>query len=383
MKIKSNGLVIGVSALLVGFAFGHWVMPGAREGAARPETVARSTPAPSLTSKGLEEAVVATAATDSARHRSELSALNGVLQDHGSGHLRALTDYVDNLAPADLAAALLAARKLPEGADRDLAMRLLVARWADTDPDAALAFAAKHKEFDQLTDDIFQQLATTNLTAALARAETITDPNLHYQALRGALGVMAASDPAGALRLAAASPNVPHTEPLSSMIYRQWSETDPAAAAVSAAQDTANTGWRSPLGQVLRNWADQDPQAALNYAMTLSDAGAQARSIGDIVRHWSEQDPGAAASWINTVSAGGVRDAAAAAFASSVASTDLPTAVGWAQSISDDSVRTSALQRVSRRVIWRDPDNGAATLQSAGVPTEIIQNLPPPGNRGR
>lgn len=274
-------------------------------------------------------------------------------------------------------------RKLPEGAERALALQLLVARWTDADSDAALAFAATHQEFDQLTGDIFQQLATNDLTGALARAEAITDPALRFQAMRGALGVMATSDPAGALRLAAGVENLPRTEPLSAMIYRQWSETDPTAAAASAAQNTTDTGWRSPLGQVLRTWAKQDPPAALNYALTISDANTQSRSVGDIVRRWSEQDAGSVASWINTVPAGNVRDAAAAAFASSVASTDLPTAVGWAQSISDDSARNSALQRVSRRVIWRDPANGAATLQSAGVPPEIIQNLPPPhgGNR--
>lgn len=378
MKFTMNGSVIAIGALLVGFAFGHWVMPSAPVQVATQKTTSRPQ-APSLTNKEPSARIHAIGPTDSARHRSELSALNALLQEHGSGHLRALTDYVDNLVPADLAAALLAVRKLPDGADRDLTMRLLAARWADVDPEAALAFAVKHKEFDQLTGDIFQQLATSNLTSALARAQALTDPNLHYQALRGALGVMAASDPAGALRLAAGTANLPRTEPLSSMIYRQWSETDPAAAAASAAQDTtSNNGWRSPLGQVLRNWANQDPQAALTYAMTLGDASAQSRSVGDIVRRWSEQDAGAAAGWINTVPAGNVRDAAAAALASSVASTDLSTAVGWAQSITDDSARTSALQRVSRRVIWRDPTNGAATLQSAGVPPEIIQNLPPP-----
>lgn len=368
-------VVVGLGALLVGFAVGHWVIPATT----KPVTVAPiqslATPAPSLTSK---EPLLSVAESDSPRRRSELSALNGILRDRGAGHLHALTDYIDNLAPADLAAALLAAHKLPDGADRDLAQRLLVARWADTDPDAALAFAATHKKFDQLTGDVFQQLATTNLNSALARAQAITDPNLHYQALRGALGVMAATDPAGALLLAAGTDNIPRTEPLSSMIYRQWAEADPAAAAASAAQQPADNSWRSPLGQVLRSWANTDPQAAITYATTLTDPSVQSRSVDDIVRRWSEQDAGSVAAWINTVPAGNLRDAAAAAFASSVASTDLPTAVGWAQSISDEAARTSALQRVGRRVMWRDPTNGANTLLSAGVPQEIVQALPPP-----
>ncbi len=379
-------LAIGLSALLIGIAFGRW--------SAAPERPVMHTEAQSVSARPNDYSTLAVvplpppAAT--ALSEKKISgdhpapdALAGILQERDTGaRLHALTDFVDHLAPGDFSAALLAARKLPGGADRDLATRLLVARWADIDPDAALGFAAKHKEFGQITGDIFQQLATNDLSSALTRAQAITDPGLHYQALRGALGVMANTDPAGALRLAAAAGDLPHNEPLSQMIYRQWSETDPMAAAAAAAQDTSGgDGWHSPLSQVLRTWSDQDPQAALNYTLSLSDGATQARSVADIVRRWSDQNASAAAGWINTMPAGSARDAAAAAFASSVASTDVPTAVGWAQSISDDQARTSALQRVSRHVLYRDPTNGATTLQNAGVPAEILQNLPAPQHR--
>ncbi|MEO6871410.1 MAG: hypothetical protein ABI233_04225 [Chthoniobacterales bacterium] len=215
--------------------------------------------------------------------------------------MRDITSFVEGLSPDDFAAALLAAKKLPSGADRDLATRLLVARWAEVDPDDALGFAADHKDFDQITSDVFKQLATNDLPGALARAQAMSDPALHYQALRGALSVMALNDPAGALKLASAAGNVPHTEPLTQMLYRQWSETDPAAAAAAAAQDSSGAGWRSPLGQAIRSWANQDPQAALEFAMTIPDSETRTRSVGDIFRRWSDQDAGAAANWINSM----------------------------------------------------------------------------------
>lgn len=372
---------IALSALLVGVAFGHWsakdrptVSAVTSSTAADKSGLAKKAPVP------LQEGPTADARKTATRPPPD--ALAGILQERNtSERLRQITSFVDELSPADFAAALLAAKKLPSTPDRELATRLLVARWADLDPDGALAFAANHKEFDQVTGDIFRQLAANDLQGALARAQTITDPSLHYQALRGTLSVMAQSDPAGALKIAGSAGNLPHGEPLTQMIYRQWSEADPASAAAAAAQDPAGSGWRSPLSQVVRNWADEDPQAALNFAMTMTDASAQARSVGDIVRRWSQADANAAASSINTMPGGSVRDAAAAAFASSVASTDVPTAVGWAQSISDAEARTAALQRVSRRVIWQDPANGAATLQNAGVPMNIIQNLPAPHGR--
>ena len=70
---------------------------------------------------------------------------------------------------------------------------------------------------------------------------------------------------------------------------------------------------------------------------------------------------------------------AVAALASSMASTDPQNAVTWAQNIADETVRNNALQRVSREVMWRDPTNGNAILQAAGVPANLI---PAPGDRG-
>ncbi len=369
-------IAIASSALLAGAAFGHWGVPSLRIEAA---AVVRPSVSPNDSLTNALPATTPSKTRAPSTAHSDPTALAGLLRERGgSAHLRALTDFVDHLAPGDFAAALFATRQWPRSAERDLAARLLVARWAELDSDGVLAFAAKHREFEQITGDVFQQMATANLSGALTRAQALTDPSLRYQALRGALGVMAETDPAGALQAAANAGNLGNGEPLSQMIYRQWSTTDPAAAAAAATQDpNAGSGGRSPLSEVLRNWAEQDPQGALNYALTLADPGMQTRSIGEIVRHWSEQDPTAAASSINAISAGAARDAAAAALASSVAASDLPAAVGWAQSIGDDAARTSALQRVSRRVLWRDPTNGAATLQGAGVPAEIIQNLPP------
>jgi hypothetical protein len=381
MKRRDNlvKIVIALSALVVGVAFGRWTLAPDRP--VVPAPAAAKVKSPIESSAAGPSVSQAAALTDqgSLRRHPESEALVHILRDRKNhNRTRELTDYVNGLSPAEFATALLSIRNLPRGSDRDLATSLLAARWAELDPEAALAFAAKHKEFDGITGDVFQRLASSDLQGALGRAKEIGDPNIRYQALRGALSVMAEGDPAGALQLAASYGNFPHNEPLSQALYRQWSSTDPLAAAAAAAQDSSSTGWRSPIGQVLRTWSNEDPQAALSYALTMSDTSAQSRSVSDIVRRWSDQDPTAAGSWINSMPAGPARDAAVAAFASAVSSTDLQAAVGWAQSISDDSARTSALQRVSRHVLWRDPTNGPANLQSAGVPPEILQSLPPP-----
>jgi hypothetical protein len=198
-------------------------------------------------------------------------------------------------------------------------------------------------------------------------------------ALRGVLSFMADTNPAGALQLSRTLGDFPSNEPLSSVIYRQWAANDPQAAALAAAQENVD-GWRSPVGQVVRTWAGQDPAAAANWALSLSDPTAQSRSISQIMREWSRADPTAAANWINALPPGGSHDAAVAALSYSIAATDPQYAVSWAQNIADETARNNALQRLSREVMWRNPVNGAAILQAAGVPPNLI---PPTAGRGR
>ena len=292
-----------------------------------------------------------------------------------------LEAFINGLSPSDYADALRRIRKIPGNNERDLASRLLVARWVQTDPEAALNFASSNRGFEYIADDVFQAEAALDLQGALDRAKALADTNLRYMALRGVLSFIADTDPSGALALAQSLGDFPGNEPLSSVLYRQWATNDPQAAALQAIQDAAgNNSWRSPVSQVARTWASQDPMAAANWSISLTDPEAAARSISQVMRQWARDDSTAAANWVNALPPGSSYDAAAAALAFSIAANDPQTAVSWADNIADAAARTSALQRVSREVMWRDPTNGAAILQAAGVPADLI---PQPGQRGR
>lgn len=290
-----------------------------------------------------------------------------------------LEAFISGLQPAEYADALKRIRRIPGNNDRDLASRLLVSRWVQSDPDAALQFAASNRGYEYVADDVFEQAAGTDLQSALSRAMSLPNADVRYMALRGVLSFMADTDPAGALRLAQTLGDYPGNEPLSSVLYRQWAANDPQAAALEASQDTAGGGWRSPVSQVVRTWAGQDPTAAANWALSLADPEAQSRSISQVMRQWTREDATAAANWISALPPGGTHDIAVAALAYSMAPTDPQNAVNWAENIADETARNNALQRVSREVMWRDPTNGSAILQAAGVPPNLI---PPPGRRG-
>ena len=294
-----------------------------------------------------------------------------------------LEAFINNLGRGDYADALRRIRRIPGSNERDLASRLLVARWVQTDPEAALNFAASNRGFEYVADDVFETEAAGDLQMALERAKALPDSDLRYMALRGVLSFMADNDPAGALRLAQSLGEFPGNEPLSSVIYRQWATNDPQAAALQAMQQGGDGGWRSPVYQVARTWANSDPTAAANWSIGLTDPQAQARSIGQVMRQWSREDVTAAANWVNALPPGSTYDAAAGALAVSLAGNDPQSAVGWAQNIADVNARNTALERISREVMWRDPANGAATLQAIGVPANLIPAPHPPAQRTR
>ncbi len=292
-----------------------------------------------------------------------------------------LQAFINGLGASDFADVLKRLRKIGSNSERELATRLLVARWVQTDPEAALNFASSNRGYEYIADDVFQAEAATDLQGALNRAKGINDPDLRYMALRGVLSFIADSDAAAALGLAQSLGNFPGNEPLSSVIYRQWATTDPQAAAMQAAQNlTDGNSWQSPVYQVARAWAAQDPQGAANWAISLTDPTTESRTISQVMRQWARDDMTAAANWVNSLPPGASYDSAAGAIAFAMAGNDPKDAVAWADNIAEADARTNALQRVSREVMWRDPTNGLAILQAAGVPPNLI---PAPPQRGR
>ena len=303
-------------------------------------------------------------------------ALEAILKE--SDPRRRMTDlqsFINTLKPGEYADALKGLRRLPGSSDRDLASRLLISSWVQSDPNGALQFAASNAGYEHIAENVFQQEAANGVQGAIDRALSLPSPDLRYQALRGIVSYLADTDPSAALALAQKAGDFPGNEPLSNLAFREWANIDPVAAAAQAAKDPSG-GWRSPVNQVVRTWASQDPAAAANWSLSINDPQTSSRALSQAVRQWARSDLTSATNWVNGLPNGQSRDSASASMASAIAANDPQSAVNWANGIADQNARNAALQRVSREVMWRDPTNGAATLQAAGVPANLI---PPPG----
>ena len=375
-----------VGAVLLGIVLDRLILGGGR-----PLSSATSGTATSITS-GDEPAGAATptssppqattsergphSATTDRTGTSSTASLDSILEQRDPRQrLRELQDFINNVPTSGFADALKRIRQITSSNERELASRLLVAQWVQTDPDGALQFAAGNRGYEYVAEDVFHHFASNNFDGSVERAKAIPGTELRYRALRGVLSFKADTDPRGALQLAQEMGEFRGSEPLASVVYRQWAANDPQAAASAASGEGPADGWRSPIAPVVQTWAQQDPVAAANWSLTLDDSQAQARSIAQVMRQWTREDANAAVNWIHSLDSGASRDAAVAGLAQSLAYRDPQTALSWIGTINDTSTRTRTLQRVSGVVMWRDPQNGAAMLQAAGLPPDQIRNV--------
>src|SRR5207237_5083639 len=113
-----------------------------------------------------------------------------------------LEAFINGLRRSDFADALRHIQRIPGSNERELASRLLVARWVQADPEAALNFANSTHGFEYVADDVFESLASVDLQSALDRAKAIPESNLRYMALSGVISFMAEQDSHGTLAIA-------------------------------------------------------------------------------------------------------------------------------------------------------------------------------------
>ncbi|MAB60274.1 MAG: hypothetical protein CMO46_06990, partial [Verrucomicrobiales bacterium] len=161
-------------------------------------------------------------------------ALKTILNAPGQlGRMEALLGFVKNLDAEGVEAALPFIRGMGRGGDQFMSMGLMMGRYAEIDPERALAYVGKQGGME-----------------------------------RG-FGT--------------------------SSILRSWAATDPRAAADYLTNNVVGSGgddWmlRRTAGSLASEWAKQDPQAALVWANTLSDE-LKGDAMNNIVEQLTSQDP--------------------------------------------------------------------------------------------
>lgn len=297
---------------------------------------------------------------------------------------------------------------------RETGWHLVMAAYAEKDPQAAWAFALA------LPAGTMRQSALSATAASitakdpdrgLALIEAVPEQNLKRQLRAVAFANLAAKDPKRALDLALSRDNDDGEDSFSlSSIFYQWARRDPEAAKAAAARlegrqgDQARSslvsslaqtdpkaawefakslpahreGYMDPRMQAVAAWAQTDPRAALTAALELPDAGGRTRAVSSAVGAWARSNPAEALSYAKSLSDPSLKSDVLRAMASSAEGDPRALLDVVVESMPAGDNYRDAVRNIFSNWARRDPAAAAAavlTVPAGRVQSEAISSI--------
>jgi len=155
--------------------------------------------------------------------------------------------------------------------------------------------------------------------------------------------------------------------------FRQWTNSDPVAAAarlrqLSEASPAKAAVWESLIAQVAGQWATTDLSGALAWTKALPDGTAKAQALMQVSYQWAKRDPQAAALYAAQQKDPALFDAVAGTWAG----IDPRGAAAWAYGLPAGEGRNTAITTTT--TVWAQTDPKAAAAYVAGLSTEDAKN---------
>lgn len=270
------------------------------------------------------------------------------------------------------------------GSAAENALTTVVGAWANRDPDAAWEWYVKQKDSDSLplgiggfggpVMAIFSATAKRDLETAIKRIGQLDNENSRQTALSG-IG-MAASDPdtRKAILDRTATLDPESRRVIRQTVLRQWASGEPAATMAWLRALPAEE--RGPLtGTVASSLVAANPEKGATFLLEEADEENLSQRYSTIVNAWAYRDPVAAGEWLNRQPKSPAQDRARSSFANQVMRVDAAAAMEWAKSISTDSGRGNSVRRVYQQWHTRDEVAADAALESSGLPAAKIEQI--------
>ncbi len=232
----------------------------------------------------------------------------------------------------------------------------------------------------QTTQDLLEYLVTQPLTAekreplnclayrwaeldfdsALQWCKNHPDKEVQEYSLPGMFDAYAAKDPAIALETLANLSDMSNGVAMSeATVVHSYAQEDPrgALAALQALPvDAPNrSGLQKFAFSIFKNWAETDPAAAAQEAYTLPDGTLQLMSWESVSKAWALQDPVAALAWTDTLPQGQSKDFAMTSAIRGISEIDAQTAATYALRLPDGNNRNALLQNIAANWSFQDP----------------------------
>ncbi len=318
----------------------------------------------------LESAHSATAAPK-AGHPAALASILNLTGKSDLESMRQVLDFVDHLNPADARGVLNSFSKLPQNAVTDFAKKLVLSRWAEADPTAALAWAKGRTLYDGRGADIatvFDAWTAKNPAAALAAVRQVDDAKARDEIYQNIFTRLAATDPANALATLRSLPA--GQQPLNAygQIFYTWALQNPAAAAAAAQNLPPSLARNQAMQQLAYGWAQEDPAAALAWANTHVPAGkSRTDALMSVLMSIAAQDPQKGTAYLGTLPDGPAKNSLIVSFAANWAASDPAAAIAWMDTVATGQIHDQALQSILAQLSEANPARAADVLSQISL----------------
>lgn len=282
--------------------------------------------------------------------------------------------WVDRLgSEAELSQALPAAVRAVAERDPDMAMNFLLNRKASPARSNAISVLIAHMAdngnasqastyLDYLTDDAARAQAIGAVAnnwsiddphAALAWSQTLRREDRNV-ATRSAMAVWAQLDLAAAVSYAQQNAQSLDNGAISGVL-NEYLMADPAAAVDWLERFADDPHHQHRVMMAVGHWAQSDVAAARRYAQNYADPQMRNSLLSAVVQQWAELDAREAARWVAQLPQGDELAGVAQQVASRLARSDYQYAANWASELSAGSARDGALGAVIARASSRQP----------------------------
>ena len=247
-------------------------------------------------------------------------------------------------ADTDPQQALAAVAALPKSGQRTTWLADLVGRWAQNDPDAATAWALaqpQSHERARMLANVARILAEDSPRQGVEFAEALAG-EARQLAITSAFNAWAQQDARAAWDWVVSLPPSPNRTSMLAQSLRRLAETAPQEA-VLFARFLRGRERRTAMDAALRAWARDDVRAAANWVTRMGGHTAADREshLGSVLSIWARNDALGAAAWIDASSLSS--GAAVSAVAQHYTALDPQEALDWV---------LSQPRRIQRQAIW-------------------------------
>ncbi|HEX2749943.1 MAG TPA: hypothetical protein VHM91_18180 [Verrucomicrobiales bacterium] len=345
--------------------------------------------------------------------RADGPAAAAVLQDLPATLRRSqLSQVVDNWANYDREGALAYARSLDRPQDKAAALAACVNRMdfsEATEINAILAELPQGQQRQQALRSLAENRAYYDPGGTLDWLATLSENDRNAALRNGSLYQLASGDPKKAAEILKSTPELASQPGQWGAIASQLASEDPLSALAWAEAVETPAARKQSIDRVMESWARENGPDALAKAQSLSDPAQKKSAIASVINTWADQDPDAVLKWaegatgeereiallrasirkagddpvtsaavVDKLLAGNPGDKTPTRFADAAGgvardwfSQDTAAATTWAMHLPEGDARESAVQAIVEA--WTSLDSMAAS--------QWVQQLPPGRSR--